>query len=210
MLSLATIRQAGPISIMPLGDSITFGATDPEGNGYRKRLWDDLTSAGYTVVYEGSISNGSADLPDTHNEGHGGYRIDNLAAGVDRWLKGTKPAVILLMAGTNDVLQDHDLKGAPGRLSDLIEQIRRDDPPAQVLVASIPPLSLSSGLEAKAEAYNAQIPGLVAAKAALGEPVVFVDVHAVLTPADLTDGIHPNPGGYVKIGDAWFQALQSL
>ena len=210
ILSLAALNRSGPIVIMPLGDSITYGLTDPSGDGYRKPLWDDLAKAGFTLAYCGSVNNGSADLPDTRNEGHPGYYINSIAAGVDGWLKDTQPAVILLIAGTNDVMQNQDLPNAPSRLSALIEQIRRDDPTAQVLVASLPPIALSADLEAKVEAYNAQIPGLVAAKAARGEPVVFVDVRAALTTADLWDGEHPNPGGYAKIGDAWFQALQGL
>ena len=107
MLSLAALDRPGPVTIMPLGDSITYGLTDPSGDGYRKELWADLTAADYTMAYRGSLNNGSADLPDTRNEGHVGFRIDDIAAGVDGWLKNTQPAVILLMIGTNDVFQNH-------------------------------------------------------------------------------------------------------
>ena len=45
---------------------------------------------------------------------------------------------------------------------------------------------------------------------AQGKKVTFVDVNAVLTTADLADGVHLTSTGYAKDGDAWFSALQPL
>lgn len=204
---LTALSRNGPITMMPLGDSITYGYADPSGDGYRKRLWDDLTDAGFTISYRGSLNNGSTDLPDTRNEGHGGYRIDQIASGIDNWLKNTQPQIVLLMIGTNDIIQADQMSAAPDRLSALIERILQDDPQAHLLVASLPPISAGGVFEPGVDAYNARIPALVQAKAAQGEPVTYVDVHNALTPSDLIDGVHPTPSGYAKIGDAWFQAL---
>lgn len=209
-LPLPTPAPQGAITIMPLGDSITAGNGDPDGNGYRLPLWKDLTGAGFSMQYMGSQNNGGGSLPDTRNEGHPGYRIDALAANVDGWLKNNQPQIVLLMIGTNDVAQSYQLANAPDRLSALIDQILKDDPLANLLVASIPPITRADQDYApRVQAYNAAIPGIVQAEAAKGKPVHYVDVQAALTASDLADGVHPNPQGYAKVGDAWFHALQS-
>lgn len=209
-LPLSASAPQGAITIMPLGDSITAGNGDPDGNGYRLPLWKDLTKSGFSLQYMGSQNNGSGSLPDTRNEGHPGYRIDAIAANIDGWLKNNQPQIILLMIGTNDVAQSYQLANAPDRLSALIDQILKDDPQANLLVASIPPITRADQDYApRVQAYNAAISGIVQAEAAKGKPVHYVDVQAALTASDLVDGVHPNPQGYAKVGDAWFHALQS-
>ncbi len=49
-LACPAFAQTPALRIMPLGDSITFGAnTDGIGGGYRYPLYVALTNAGYTV-----------------------------------------------------------------------------------------------------------------------------------------------------------------
>jgi cellulase/cellobiase CelA1 len=50
----------------------------------------------------------------------------------------------------------------------------------------------------------------VASKATAGKHVHLVDLHSALTTADLTDGIHPNAGGYDKMAAVWNTALLSV
>jgi cellulase/cellobiase CelA1 len=40
--------------------------------------------------------------------------------------------------------------------------------------------------------------------------VHLVDMFSALTTADLADGVHPNAGGYAKMANVWFSALQSV
>src|SRR6185437_3759590 len=40
---LAAVASAGPLTIMPMGDSITYGYGDP--GGYRAQLYTDLSAA---------------------------------------------------------------------------------------------------------------------------------------------------------------------
>ena len=37
--------------------------------------------------------------------------------------------------------------------------------------------------------------------------VHLVDMHPVLTAADVGDGVHPSAEGFAKMGDAWYEAL---
>jgi lysophospholipase L1-like esterase len=205
--SPAVAESNGGVRVMPLGDSITDGV--PAAGGYRIGLWQRFTAGNFRVDFVGTLSNGPSTLGDHDHEGHSGWRIDMIDANIVNWAQTTNPHTVLLHIGTNDVLQNFNLAGAPGRLSTLIDHITATVPTAEVFVASIIPLA-NAGQEANARTFNATIPGIVQSKVNAGKHVHFVDMHAALTPADLADGVHPNPGGYDKMATVWFNALQSV
>jgi lysophospholipase L1-like esterase len=197
----------GGVRVMPLGDSITEGTQAP--GGYRIGLWQRSAGAGYRVDLVGSRFNGPAGLGDHDHEGHPGWRIDQIDANVVAWLRTYAPRTVLLHIGTNDVLQNRDLAGAPARLSALVDRITAAAPGAEVFVATITPLA-NPGQEAAVRAFNATIPGMVASKAAAGKRVHLVDMHAAVTTADLVDGVHPTATGYDKMAAAWYATLRSV
>jgi lysophospholipase L1-like esterase len=194
----------GGVRVMPLGDSITDGFNVP--GGYRINLWQRLVAGGYTVDFVGSGFNGPDTLGDHDHEGHSGWRIDEIDANIVGWLQAEEPRTILLHIGTNDMNQNHDVPGAPGRLSALIDKIRAITPNVELFVAQITPES-DPTLESRVTAYNDALPGIVALK---GPMTHLVDMHSAITTADLADGVHPNATGYAKMGDRWFAALQSV
>jgi len=203
----AAAESNGGVRVMPLGDSITEGTQVP--GGYRIGLWQRVTAGGYQVDLVGSQSNGPASLGDHDHEGHPGWRIDQIDANIVSWLRSSNPHTVLLHIGTNDVLQNHDVAGAPGRLSALVDHITATAPDAEVFVATIIPMS-NSGQEAAGRTFNATIPGMVQSKQNAGKHVHLVDMHAALTTADLIDGVHPTAGGYDKMAATWFTALKSV
>src|SRR3954466_3982352 len=79
----STVRAAAPtpLRLMPLGDSITWGVGSPSGNSYRGFLGNKLTAEGHTLDFVGSGRNGTMSDPD--NEGHSGWRIDQIAGIAD-------------------------------------------------------------------------------------------------------------------------------
>ena len=194
----------GGVKVMPLGDSITDGFNVP--GGYRINLWQRLVAGGYTVDFVGSGFNGPDTLGDHDHEGHSGWRIDEIDANIVGWLQAEEPRTILLHIGTNDMNQNHDVPGAPGRLSALIDKIRATAPDVELFVAQITPES-DPTLESRVTAFNAALPDIVAQK---GPMTHLVDMHSAITTADLADGVHPNATGYDKMGDRWFAALQSV
>lgn len=203
----AAPRTAGPdggVRVMPLGDSITDGFNEP--GGYRTGLWQRMAAGGYTVDLVGSGSNGPGDLADHDHEGHSGWRIDQIDANVAGWLRAYTPRTVLLHIGTNDINQNHDVAGAPARLSALIDKIRATAPAVDLFVARITP-ERDPVLAARVRAYNAAIPGIVAGK---GPMTHLVDMHSALTTADLADGVHPNATGYAKMAARWYDALRSV
>ena len=197
----------GGVRVMPLGDSITHGTQFPGGS--RTGLWQRFTTNRYTVDFVGSQFNGPSTLGDHDHEGHGGWRIDQIDANIVGWLNTFNPHTVLLHIGTNDVLQNFNLSGAPGRLSTLLDRITNTKPTAEVFVAQIIPLS-NAGQDAAARNFNAAIPGIVQSKVNAGRRVHMVDMHSALTTADLIDGIHPTAGGYEKMAAVWYSALLSV
>jgi lysophospholipase L1-like esterase len=203
----AAPASAAGVRIMPLGDSLTYGSK--AAGGYRLELWTRLQRDGAAVDFVGSLQHGPASLGDRDHEGHSGWRIDEVAAAVDGWLAREQPEVVLLMIGTNDVLQNHDVAGAPARLGALLDRITANQPGARVLVATLPPLG-KPAWQAQVDAFNGALPDVVQARARAGTRVQLVDVAHGMTAADLADGIHPNAGGYAKLAAAWYAALRPL
>jgi lysophospholipase L1-like esterase len=204
---VASAESNGGVRVLPLGDSITDGTQVP--GGYRIGLWQAFISNGFQVDFVGTQFNGPGSLGDHDHEGHPGWRIDQIDANIVGWLQTFMPHTVLLHIGTNDVLQNFNLSGAPGRLSALIDHITSTAPSAEVFVAQIIPLA-NAGQDAAARTFNAAIPGIVQSKVNAGKHVHLVDMHSALTAADLIDGIHPTAGGYDKMAAVWFAALRSV
>jgi lysophospholipase L1-like esterase len=210
------------ITILPLGDSITYGVGSSDKGGYRTFLWKDFVRNGYKVWFVGSLSNGP-DAIDTHHEGHPGWRIDQISSHVITWLLLYRPQIILLFIGTNDILQRDDVIHAPNRLRFLIAQITLILPRSTLIVASVTPLdnsklyarphsSFPSSVDFNANilAYDAAIPAIVRADAAQGKHVQYVDMYDAVPLSDVGDGIHPDDAGYARMANVWYAALVKL
>lgn len=197
-----------PLRVMPLGDSITDGLQTL--GGYRTDLWQYMTADGRRVDFVGSRSNGPPQLGDRDEEGHPGWRIHQLAAHVQSWLRTYHPDVVLLHIGTNDIIQRRALRNAPARLAALVDLITATAPDAKVYVATLVPLADPAG-DRLVRRYDAAIPRIVSARAARGGHVHLVDMRTALTKADLsTDGVHPSTGGYSKMAARWYAALTGV
>ncbi|MEU6511446.1 MULTISPECIES: SGNH/GDSL hydrolase family protein [unclassified Streptomyces] len=200
-------RAAAPaaLRLMPLGDSITWGVGSPSGNGYRGFLWNQLAAEGHALDFVGSGRAGTMSDPD--NEGHSGWRIDQITGIADSVLARYRPNVVTLEIGTNDLNGNYQVPTAPDRLRALIDRITGDAPDATVLVGTVI-VSTSGTEEANRPAFNARLPGIVQAEQAAGKHVRLVDMSA-LTTADLADSLHPNDNGYRKMADAFNAGVQA-
>jgi lysophospholipase L1-like esterase len=125
-----------------------------------------------------------------------------------------RPNVVLLLAGTNDMVRQP--QGAPARLQTLTEKLVKAVPGAVVIVGTIPPLGGSFGSKGKAPkaagggpvgAFNAALPQIVKTVAGKGGKVLLADLSAVKA-SDLKDGVHPNDVGYAKMATGWFKAIE--
>lgn len=206
---LATPAAASPdavLKVMPLGDSNTEGI-DEAHVGYRADLWQLLTSDGTQVDMVGTLSHGTANLGDKDHEGHGGWTIPGLFDNVVPWLQTYQPDVVTLQIGTNDMNTAAGAAAAPGNLSALLDRITQTVPQARVFVTSIPDFRDATATQ-RARTFNAQIPGIVAAKVAAGKRVAFVDIGPVyVQPSDFGDAVHPTYGASSKGASKWYGAI---
>ncbi|WP_405878705.1 ricin-type beta-trefoil lectin domain protein [Streptomyces sp. NBC_01136] len=193
------------LRLMPLGDSITWGVGSPSGNSYRGFLGNRLAAEGHALDFVGSGRNGTMSDPD--NEGHSGWRIDQIAGIADSVLARYRPNVVTLEIGTNDLNGNYQVPTAADRLRALIDQITNDAPDATVLVGTVI-ISTSGTEEANRPAFNAKLPAIVQAEQAAGKHVRLVDMGA-LTAADLSDSLHPNDNGFSKMADAFNAGVQA-
>lgn len=202
--------QTPPTRILPLGDSLTSGTTVP--GAYRNQLHTLLTNAGFNVDFIGTQTDvGNASLPDTSHQGMGGFRIDQLEAGLNSWLEAIEdPDVVLLLIGTNDFSAQFNTATATNRLASLIGKIATQRPFAKIIVASLPLRTDDANLENQQLAFNAAIPGIVGDQVNLGRQVSFANLHAALNASDLEEGVHPTQAGYAKLANAWLPAISSV
>jgi hypothetical protein len=191
-----------PVRLMPLGDSITRGLICPAPGfipgGYRTRLYHRLANELFPVEFVGSANDNPdpGNLPSPAHEGHGGWRIDEIEAGIGAWLEAAQPDIILLHIGTNDMAQNYDVDDAPHRLAGLLAGMR-----TRVFVAQIIG-STDDAVRERIERYNAAIPDVAARHRA-----TVVDMFHAVPLSDFADPYHPNAAGYGKIADTWFAAI---
>jgi lysophospholipase L1-like esterase len=202
------------VKIMPLGASITAGANGTHA-GYRGPLANLLDNRRYQFQYVGSSTDNPGQLPadQQHHEGHPGFVIDSGTSGrdglqnhINSWINAN-PDYILILVGSNDVDLNYQLSTAGDRMDTLIKTIRGLRPNTHIIVATIPRIN-NEATEQRAVAFNNAIVATAKKHEAAGEPVWSVDVHAVVTPADKSDNLHPNDAGYDKIAAAWLGALR--
>jgi lysophospholipase L1-like esterase len=205
-----------PVRIMALGDSITWGQTAPVSTpgGYRLPLYQLLTADGYNVQMVGTVwANGALNLPQEDHEGWQGYRIDQIASSFLTWVNAVPaPDIILLLIGTNDYGQNYDTATATNRLDQLIELIATNLPNTKLVVSSVLVRTDNATVNNEIQTtFNPYIPGIVAAHAALGQQVYFIDLNSVIGAADLgTDGLHPNQTGYNIMGTNCYNTVINL
>jgi lysophospholipase L1-like esterase len=202
--------NGGPCRILPLGDSITDGYNVP--GGYRMKLFSLANADDHLVTFVGAETNGpdevdGAQFPKNH-EGHPGWKVAQLLDRIPAPAFDVTPHIVLLMAGTNDVISGDNLTEASVQLGNVIDQVVMAAPQALVVVARITPLAGDNN--ARVMAYNDLLPGVVQAKADAGKPVILVDQFTGFPMEEIADRVHPNQAGYDRMGGVWYAAIENL
>ncbi len=224
----------GNCKILPLGDSITYGAgADPgDGGGYRDQLFTRAVNDSKHVTFVGSLKSGPTTLDGQtfpqNNEGHIGWtitQVNNIATTAQTvTVSGTSyagalrdmPNIVLLFIGTNDEGYASSEAGASDRLGTLIDKIVAAVPDALLVVSSIYPFPgckstnyTPTQCAANVATYDAAIPGAVQQRAAQGAHVLFVDMSNMPSDGLSSDGVHPNIAtGYPWMGDNWYGVIK--
>jgi hypothetical protein len=244
--------SAAPLRIMPIGDSITAGYTDnpPSGGtggwtvpfefGYRRQLYQSLTSAGYDFVFVGASQEPwvsvygdpthggtvapSFDLRPLGQDGHRGYggiRIPQINTNIASYLNSDNPDIILMMIGINGMDT-----GSPAELATLVNDIFTTKPNVHLILAQITPMSSNVTYAVKNAdlvAYNTYIrQTLVPTLQSQGKKISTVDQYRnfLSNPSDPSSAIdaslysnginHPTNAAYDSMAATWFDGILAV
>ncbi len=242
--SPALIARDAPVRVMAFGDSITAGVgafgKGADDGGYRGPLARALQRHGYHVRFVGSRSDFSDAISERAHEGWPGYVLRSFPSDpgpgqlfgplARKAMQENDPDVVLLMAGTNDLLRWEDraagytLENILDSMAMLIEQIVKAKPGVFVIVAPVVEspkvgvcaLRYFAGLaqQAGCGTANAGLKALVEDFDQRGYRVSFAGAMATAVPRDdahFPDGIHPcGAGGYAAIADVWLHSIEAI
>lgn len=216
---------AQTIRIMPLGNSITYDDNMSDKNnprpagqrpGYRLKLYNLLTDAGYDFDFVGSENSGGDYFDDSQNAGFPGIKDHQLAYLINTGYNQEKsrqeapgpyllyyPAdIILLHIGTNDLDTD------PGDVEDILDNIRSYDSDVLILLARI---INRNPYDSQTTTFNNNVETMVNNRG--DDRIIMVDMEngaGINYSTDMNDYLHPNPQGYEKMGAKWFEALENI
>jgi lysophospholipase L1-like esterase len=217
LLALMAFRKQ-PVKVIPLGDSITYGAygagMDGVG-GYRSVLAKKCQAEGLSVDFVGTLNYPEMADFDADNQGMRGWRIDQIDAKVKSWISQCKPDVILLQIGVNDFIQGASVDTTAARLDKLMTDIFKADKNVELYTASIMGVLDSNLYKVKMPMvvdYNQKVEQLVRKHSTKGMKVNFTDINKIsaFNSTDFhADKLHPNDRGYAKMADAWWSILKN-
>jgi cell division septation protein DedD/lysophospholipase L1-like esterase len=224
---------AAPVSIMPLGDSITSGSASGAKPGeevsYRKALRDKLVAAGYEIVFVGSQKPESPTAADLNHEGHGGWcasgcfqNQSDILREIDHFLANNSPDVVLLHTGTNDIGSHHHPEEIISAVSGILDKIyrygREQKRQIWVVLALIingqnPPCLYCQ----QTTAYNQALKRMAQNRIQNGDKLGLVDMengagidYRRFPDGDMWNFEHPHERGYQKMADVWFEGLKKI
>jgi lysophospholipase L1-like esterase len=227
------VATAAPVTILPLGDSITFGCGDgcagtigcgdqcaltrPKAqSGYRAPLWRKLSPGSVTSDqwdFVGAQQNGPDDI-DRDHEGNPGWKIEQVEEIKDHYLP-LKPDVILLHCGTNNM--GVGLQQAPAALDhmkSLLDTIFAELPNVRLLLSTIIGSTELYGGKQHLP-FNEGIRDFVTTYAANGRNIELVDMARESAIGEdgcnpdycCPGGIHPTGAGYELMADVWYNHI---
>jgi lysophospholipase L1-like esterase len=195
---------APPMVIVALGDSTTAGTpgfkspieAPPDGEGNRESqfaYWLMQRHPGWSVL----------------NRGVNGERTDEIAARFDRDVLDARPAIVIIIAGVNDVYQGRPVSHVTGQLRAMYDRALAAG--ISVVAGTIVPYNTATdGQNGKMQEINAWI----AAEAGRDPRVHVADTRAVVSApgqpdrlAGSPDGLHPDVEGYRRMADALGTAI---
>ncbi|EPE31216.1 SGNH hydrolase [Glarea lozoyensis ATCC 20868] len=208
---LNPVLGAATVRINALGDSITGSP-----GCWRALLWQQLQNANIkNTDFVGTLAGqGCGFTYDGENDGHGGF----LATGIVKnnqlpgWLSISKPDIVMMELGTNDVWSHLPTETIVAALTKLVDQMRSQKPTMRVLVAQITPMNPSGCSDCNQGVINLNkaVVAWAPTKSTAASPISVVDCFTGFnTATDTNDGVHPNNSGNAKLANCWFTPLKA-
>ena len=223
------------VKIMAVGDSITDGYS--ERDGYRKYFYHRLVDQKkYSIDMVGSKDGWTATWDfddgtysyDPANTGYSGYTIqsyqynnqnrigilETISSGEKKdIIQTTSPEIVLLMIGTNDIMDSYKMDEIQTRLQALVDEIYRQKSDVTLMIMSPLPIDapVSGWLQQDTMNTNIKtcmtaIKKIVDAEKASGKKCEYLATNELFTKqtdytAYLNDYCHPNRAGYTLMGN---------
>jgi len=206
LLAFAMTFQSAPrVRIVAMGDSTTAGTpafkspreAPPRGSG------DETSQYAYWLMKA---------HPDWEviNQGVTAQRSDVIAARFDEDVLAPKPAVVVIIAGVNDVYQGRPAQHVKEQLAAMYR--RAQDAGIKVIAGSIIPYNTATpDQNARMHEINDWIRG----QAQADPRILFVDTRAAVaapgqpdTLISSPDGLHPDVDGYKRMADVIAPVIQ--
>lgn len=204
------IGSNDPNVIVAFGDSISAGEGSTDGQGYRELLGNLFAADGRTAIR-------------VLDEGRPGTLSDTGVDRIDKVLRRDRPAVLILLLGTND-----ELEGVPrqqlfnftgttsGNLRQIITTARANK--TLVVLSTIPPVCTESrqGQRANIVLMNEMIQALAVELQAQDNGIFLANAWDAFLTTSPPDGCglinpdrgnHPNDGGYAVLAQIYYDAL---
>lgn len=231
------------VKIMAVGDSITDGYS--EQDGYRKYFYHRLVDQKkYSIDMVGSKDGWTATWDfddgtysyDPANTGYSGYTIqsyqynnqnrigifETISSGEKKdIIQTTSPEIVLLMIGTNDIMDSYKMDEIQARLQALVDEIYRQKSDVTLMIMSPLPIDapVSGWLQQNTMNTNIKtcmtaIKKIVDAEKAAGKKCEYLATNELFTKqtdytAYLNDYCHPNRAGYTLMGNYLADAVDS-
>jgi lysophospholipase L1-like esterase len=201
---MSEITQPSRTTIVALGDSTTAGTpafkspreAPPKGSG------DETSQYAYWLMRA---------HPDwtVLNQGINAQRSDQIAARFDADVIAHKPAIVVIIAGVNDVYQGRPAQHVKDQLSAMYARARAAG--IRVVAGTIVPYNTAT---ADQNARMKDVNDWIRSQARADPGVIVVDTRAAVAAADnpdklasSPDQLHPDAAGYRKMASAIEQAI---
>lgn len=181
-------------------------------------LWQRLQNAGITNTdFVGTQPSGGCGFTfDGEHEGHGGFKATGIVTDnqLPGWLSVSKPDVVMMQLGTNDVWSSIPAATIISAFSTLVDQMRASKPTMRILVAQIPPMNpggcTACDWPGQVVTLNAAIAAWAPGKSTAASPITVVDCWTgFVQPTDFTDGVHVTDSGTQKLANCWYEPVKA-
>lgn len=233
ILSVVNSIISQTLKVMPTGNSLTKGTYCTNGTvdqcvkledylviGYRYKLYQLLKSEGYTFDFVGSEIAGNNIFSDPQHFGFNGKTTweiyEKIKYNNNYFLKLFQPDIILLEIGTNDVWAGLT---SIGNVTGILNEIQNyeNSTGRKVLVLLSPIINFTQGSynEQLVSTFNNNLWNLYQTRLSQGDIIEWIpmgdglDYRYESAGGDMKDELHPNQGGYDKIGQNWFGKIDS-
>ncbi|KAF4453357.1 hypothetical protein F53441_3953 [Fusarium austroafricanum] len=202
------------LRILSVGASITVGfGKGTDGNGYRKRLRDDLRNK---VVWAGTERNDKGDMEDGYFSAWSGKTVKYINDHIDPALE-QRPNLILVFAGTNDMnsnpkvsTEGNDPKETAERLKSMAEKMVYECPDAAIILGMITNVCEDNrDQRERTKVYREHIARVAGELKSNGSHVLAANF-GPFRDSDLSDCTHPTQEGYQIMGHWWYDFVYQI